>query len=406
MKKKYSIYVLATLLAFITLVVQLFIPQPIETQLGLKSVETEYPTTLLIQDVSRYDYPSFPRSYIFSSPWENPTDVIWLGLVLNFIFFFTIIFMIVNLIFNKRISLRSAVLLIFVTLIGLAGLRFYETELRHDGHMHFPLNPQGTFIRQPHIVLIGDGQRVQWTIPESCTTNSYEVVTADYVEDKQPTQWSGSDEVRCTKDTDSTRTCTASLTPELEAIIQNGLPVWFVAKARECGDLGEYYISEHLIISEIINLNDFETLLDDYRQPLEEFNLLTDNNRIIWVQGTLARHLMSLTAINRDTGEIKYYDVKELGITIPEFDINPVNNLLLYSTFMTPQTFEPGEKRDAQNTTLFVYNLDTGAKLFLASMGRRVPYAPLWVGSNIVEYTTVKTGNRISFPLPDMDYIY
>ena len=63
------------LLSTCLVVASLWIPTTVHDRSDMKSIQLGYPIRFVIQDVSRYDPPSFPWQYRIVSPWENPTKL-------------------------------------------------------------------------------------------------------------------------------------------------------------------------------------------------------------------------------------------------------------------------------------------------------------------------------------------
>jgi len=46
-----------------------------------------FPIPMLVQDLTAIDHP-LPYRYGFDSPWENPTEIVWPGIIIDFAIFF------------------------------------------------------------------------------------------------------------------------------------------------------------------------------------------------------------------------------------------------------------------------------------------------------------------------------
>lgn len=85
-------YIVFATLALVLVGATLFIPKTVYSPAEQSAVALGYPFAFYIQDFSRYTPPSYPQSYRFGSPWEDPARILWDRFLMSY--FFLLIFII------------------------------------------------------------------------------------------------------------------------------------------------------------------------------------------------------------------------------------------------------------------------------------------------------------------------
>ena len=67
-------------------ILSLLIPRTVYTVKGLKTVSFGWPIPFVKQNLSAVDRP-FPYMAYISSPWENPTNILWLQFIILILLF-------------------------------------------------------------------------------------------------------------------------------------------------------------------------------------------------------------------------------------------------------------------------------------------------------------------------------
>lgn len=81
---------LAIFFTAMILMAQLAIPSTLRSREEMRSARKGFPLAFVQQDLTAIDFP-LPHAYRFSSPWENPTDLLFFGFFIDFTLFFLII---------------------------------------------------------------------------------------------------------------------------------------------------------------------------------------------------------------------------------------------------------------------------------------------------------------------------
>jgi hypothetical protein len=76
------IHFILFLLSILVMVATLWLPRWASNVADLKTAEAGAPVPFVVQDLTTYDR-ELPRTYTFESPWENPTEVLWVPLLLS-----------------------------------------------------------------------------------------------------------------------------------------------------------------------------------------------------------------------------------------------------------------------------------------------------------------------------------
>ncbi len=71
-------------IALVVVLGSLSIPQTVYNNDDMEATKFGYPIHFITQDVSQYD-PPFPWEYGFTSPWESPTDIHWINLIISYL---------------------------------------------------------------------------------------------------------------------------------------------------------------------------------------------------------------------------------------------------------------------------------------------------------------------------------
>jgi len=146
----------------------------------------------------------------------------------------------------KLLALTVATLLALAALT-LFGFLFYADKVLHDGHMHFPSKPHGTFVEPPRLADGVGGREVRWVLPRACGNNAYQAVTDDYEEDVRFGHWFGS-RPTCVTDTATNASICAVAVSQLAAQ-ESQMNLWFVAQGYVCGGQEtDYFLSERLLV--------------------------------------------------------------------------------------------------------------------------------------------------------------
>jgi hypothetical protein len=78
---------LATIAAVAIMLLQLLLPITLQSRGEMRSVGKGFPVNFVRQDITAIDF-TVPHLYRFSSPWENPTELLWFGLIIDFTTFY------------------------------------------------------------------------------------------------------------------------------------------------------------------------------------------------------------------------------------------------------------------------------------------------------------------------------
>ena len=83
------------------LLIQLMIPSTLSSREEMLTARKGFPLAFVQQDITAIDFP-IPYVYRFSSPWENPTELLLPGLVVDFGAFFFLASFLLKIVGRKR----------------------------------------------------------------------------------------------------------------------------------------------------------------------------------------------------------------------------------------------------------------------------------------------------------------
>lgn len=98
---KIKIYFISFLLTLPILLASVFIPVNISSHSELLEVKLGLPFKFLIQDQSHLD-PPLPWRVNFSSPLENPTQILWPQFFLSVIVIFTLVSLVLRVLWSRQ----------------------------------------------------------------------------------------------------------------------------------------------------------------------------------------------------------------------------------------------------------------------------------------------------------------
>ncbi len=137
--------------------------------------------------------------------------------------------------------MKKMIIGLFSILLLVGFGTFVYRVWKDDGQMVFPRAAHGTLIQKPTLIQKDGVAFVQWTLPEQCTHNEFEVQEAGYTPNSEKF-WGGNEATTCTSVQNGYQ-CQATASPELTDTSRH----WNI-QSHSYGCTGDDYF-----VSEVVN---------------------------------------------------------------------------------------------------------------------------------------------------------